>query len=37
MLAPGLIVWADFIDPPEDADIVEVVGEQWQWSYSLPW
>jgi cytochrome c oxidase subunit 2 len=36
MLAPGLIVWADFIDPPEDADIVEVVGEQWQWSYRFP-
>ncbi|MEH6582269.1 MAG: cytochrome c oxidase subunit II [Halioglobus sp.] len=36
MLAPGLIVWADFVDPPEDADIVEVVGQQWQWSYRFP-
>ena len=26
MLAPGLVVWADFVDVPEDADEVEVVG-----------
>ena len=26
MLAPGLIVWADFVDVPEDADEIEVVG-----------
>jgi cytochrome c oxidase subunit 2 len=36
MLAPGLIVWADFVDPPEDADVIEVVGQQWQWNYRLP-
>jgi cytochrome c oxidase subunit 2 len=36
MLAPGLIVWADFITVPEDADEIEVVGEQWQWSFRLP-
>lgn len=36
MLAPGLIVWNDFITPPEDAMIVEVVGRQWQWSYRYP-
>ena len=36
MLAPGLIVWADFIDVPEGADEIEVVGEQWQWSFRLP-
>ncbi len=36
MLTPGLYVWADFINPPEDADIVEVVGKQWQWSYRFP-
>ncbi|MFK8047461.1 MAG: c-type cytochrome [Halioglobus sp.] len=36
MLAPGLIVWADFVSPPEDADVIEVVGQQWQWSYRLP-
>lgn len=36
MLAPGLIVWADFVDVPEDADEVEVIGQQWQWSYRFP-
>ncbi|MEQ8802915.1 MAG: cytochrome c oxidase subunit II, partial [Haliea sp.] len=36
MLAPGLVVWADFVDVPEDADVVEVFGEQWQWSYRFP-
>ena len=36
MLAPGLIVWADFVSPPEDADVIEVVGQQWQWSYRFP-
>ena len=36
MLAPGLIVWADFVDVPEDADVIEVVGTQWQWSFRLP-
>jgi cytochrome c oxidase subunit 2 len=36
LLAPGLIVWADFIDVPENADEVEVVGAQWQWSFRLP-
>ncbi|MFT5710392.1 MAG: cytochrome c oxidase subunit 2 [Halioglobus sp.] len=36
MLAPGLVVWADFVTVPEDADEIEVVGEQWQWSFRLP-
>lgn len=36
MLAPGLVVWADFIEAPEDAHEVEVVGTQWAWSYRLP-
>ena len=36
MLAPGLFVWAKFVDVPEDADIVEVVGQQWHWSYRYP-
>src|SRR3990172_8622520 len=31
MLAPGLFVWADFVDVPEDAIEVEVVGQQWRW------
>lgn len=36
MLAPGLYVWAQFVTPPEDADVVEVFGKQWQWSYRFP-
>src|SRR5262245_54731300 len=36
MLAPGLVVWAKFVTPPEDASIVEVVGQQWNWSYRFP-
>lgn len=36
MLAPGLVVWADFVKVPEDADVIEVFGEQWQWSYRFP-
>ena len=36
MLAPGLIVWADFIDVPEDAHEIEAVGSQWQWNFRLP-
>jgi cytochrome c oxidase subunit 2 len=36
MLAPGLVVWADFVDVPEGADEVEVVGAQWQWSFRFP-
>jgi cytochrome c oxidase subunit II len=36
MLAPGLFVWAKFVDVPKDAAVVEVVGQQWQWSYRLP-
>jgi cytochrome c oxidase subunit 2 len=36
MLAPGLVVWNRFIDVPEGASEIEVVGTQWQWSYRLP-
>ncbi len=36
MLAPGLVVWADFITVPDGAAETEVVGQQWQWSYRLP-
>src|SRR3712207_550580 len=36
MLAPGLFVWQQFITVPDEATEVEVVGQQWQWSYRLP-
>jgi cytochrome c oxidase subunit 2 len=36
MLAPGLVVWNQFVSVPDDAATVEVVGQQWQWSYRLP-
>lgn len=36
MLAPGLFVWAKFIDVPADAMEVEVVAQQWNWTYRFP-
>ncbi len=36
MLAPGLFVWAIFVTPPDDAVEMEVVGQQWQWSFRYP-
>jgi cytochrome c oxidase subunit 2 len=36
MLAPGLFVWAEFVTVPEDAHEVEVVAQQWHWSYRFP-
>jgi cytochrome c oxidase subunit 2 len=36
MLAPGLYVWAQFVRVPDDAREVEVVAQQWLWSYRLP-
>jgi cytochrome c oxidase subunit II len=36
MLAPGLFVWAKFVDVPKDAAVVEVVGRQWSFSYRFP-
>ena len=36
MLAPGLFVWASFVMVPKGADEVEVIGQQWQWSYRYP-
>lgn len=36
MLAPGLIVWSQFVTVPRDAAEVEVVAQQWQWSFRLP-
>jgi cytochrome c oxidase subunit 2 len=36
MLAPGLMVWKQFVTVPSDATAVEVVGQQWLWSFRLP-
>jgi cytochrome c oxidase subunit 2 len=36
MLAPGLVVWNDFVTVPEDAVEVEVFSQQWQWSFRYP-
>ena len=36
LLAPGLKVWNDFINVPDNAHEVEVVAQQWQWSYRYP-
>ena len=36
MLIPGLFVWADIIEPPEDSHIVEIVAQQWHWTYRFP-
>lgn len=36
MLAPGLFVWAKFVDVPEEAAVFEAVGQQWHWSYRFP-
>ena len=36
MLAPGLIVWGQFVDVPEDAMVVEAIGQQWNWSFRYP-
>lgn len=36
MLAPGLFVWAEFVNVPEEAHEVEVVSQQWHWSFRYP-
>jgi cytochrome c oxidase subunit II len=36
MLVPGLFVWNQFVNVPDDATEVEVIAQQWQWSYRLP-
>ena len=33
LLAPGLKVYANYVNPPRDALVLEVVGQQWQWRY----
>ncbi len=36
LLIPGLVVWGQFVNVPDDANEVEVVAQQWYWSYRLP-
>ena len=36
LLAPGLFVYAEYVRPPSDAIIIEVLGQQWQWRYRFP-
>lgn len=36
MLAPGLIVWNDYITVPEEATVVEAIGQQWTWTFRYP-
>ena len=36
MLAPGLLVWAEFVDVPEEAAEFEAFGQQWNWSFRFP-
>lgn len=36
MLTPGLFVWAKFVEVPHDATVVEVVAQQWNWSFRFP-
>ena len=36
MLAPGLFVWNQFVTVPQGASEVEVIGQQWLWSFRLP-
>ncbi len=36
MLAPGLVAWNDYINPPNDAYELEVYSKQWSWMYRFP-
>ena len=36
MLTPGLFVWNQFVTVPDDAVEIEVMAQQWQWSFRLP-
>ena len=36
MLAPGLYVWSQFVTVPDDATEIEVIAQQWLWSFRLP-
>jgi cytochrome c oxidase subunit 2 len=36
LLAPGLVVYANYVKPPQDATVLEVLGQQWQWRFRMP-
>lgn len=36
LLAPGLVVYHDFVRVPAEAHEMEVVAQQWQWSFRFP-
>jgi cytochrome c oxidase subunit 2 len=36
LLIPGLFVWSQYVTVPEDAADIEVVGQQWMWSFRTP-
>lgn len=36
LLAPGLVVYANYVNEPRDALLLEVLSMQWQWRYRLP-
>ena len=36
LLAPGLLVYANYVNEPRDAMMLEVLSQQWQWRFRLP-
>ena len=36
MLTPGLFVWAQYVEVPQEATDIEVIGQQWLWNFRLP-
>ncbi|WPH13931.1 cytochrome c oxidase subunit II [Variovorax paradoxus] len=36
LLAPGLLVYANYVREPRDALVLEVLGQQWQWRFRFP-
>ncbi|WP_339460760.1 cytochrome c oxidase subunit II [Pseudomonas sp. EA_105y_Pfl2_R69] len=36
LLAPGLVVYHDFVRVPQEAHELEVVAQQWRWGYRFP-
>ncbi|CAN7645693.1 c-type cytochrome [Variovorax paradoxus] len=36
LLAPGLVVYANYVREPRDALVLEVLGQQWQWRFRFP-